>query len=108
MEPSILKVQNLTTARSLKTYLTLQIISTKTLEFTETNSYFYSYTFEKTYLAVLLTIRYIFVNLLTDRKIAVSTPKYSLLAGNLNQASNFFLLTIPSGRNECKQHTEIN
>ena len=63
----------------------------KTLEFTETNSYFYSFTYEKkTYLAVHLTSgQILFENLLADRKAVDSTPKYSLLAGDKNQASIF-------------------
>ena len=44
----------------------------------------------KTYLAVHLTSGKIFlVNLLADSKAADSTPKYSLLAGDTNQASIF-------------------
>ena len=67
--------------------------SIRTFEFTETNSYFYSFTYgKKTYLAVHLTSGYrFFVNLLADRKAVDSTPKYYLLAGDTNQAS-FFLL----------------
>ena len=63
----------------------------KTLEFTETNSYFYSFTYgKKTYLAVHLTSGYrFFVNLLADRKAVDSTPKYYLLDGDTNQASIF-------------------
>ena len=46
----------------------------------------------KTYLAVHLTSGKIFlVNLLADSKAADSTPKYSLLAGDTNQASIFLL-----------------
>ena len=68
--------------------------SIKTLEFTENNSYFYSFTYEKqTYLAVSSSYKWVdfLVNLLADRKTVDSTPKYSLLAWNTNQASIFFL-----------------
>ena len=56
--------------------------SIKTLEFTETNSYFYSFTNEKTYLAVSLSYQWVdfFLNLLADRKTVDSTTKHSLLA----------------------------
>ena len=93
-KPSKQKVQNLTTARSVRTYLTLHIISTKTLEFTETNSYFYSCTYEKNIVNLLPAVGRFFVNLLTDRKVVGLTQKYSLLAEDINQASNFFLLAI--------------
>ena len=67
--------------------------SIKTLEFTETNSYFYSFTYEKTaYLAVSSCYQWVnvFVNLLAGRKAVDSTPEYSLLAWNTNQASISF------------------
>ena len=64
--------------------------SIKALEFTETNSYFYSFTYEKN---IFSSSSYqwvdFFVNLLADRKAVDSTPKYSLLAGDKNQASIF-------------------
>ena len=64
--------------------------SIKTLEFIETNSYFHSFTYEKTYLAVHLTSGYIFFeNFLADRKAVYSTPKYYLFPGDKNQASVF-------------------
>ena len=65
--------------------------SIKTLEFTETNSYFHSFTYQKkTYLAVQLTSGQIFFeNLLADRKAVDLTPKCYLLAGDKNQASIF-------------------
>ena len=56
---------------------------TSPLEFTETNSYFYSFTYEKTaYLAVSSCYQWVdvFVNLLAGRKAVDSTPEYSLLA----------------------------
>ena len=77
----------------MRTYLTLHI--TKTLGFTETN--FYSCTYKKTYLAVINlspAVGRFFVNLLTDRKVVGSTQKYYVLTGDINQASNFFLLAI--------------
>ena len=63
------------------TYLT-GATSIKTLEFTETNSYFYNFTNEKTYLAVSLSYQWVdfFLNLLADRKTVDSTTKHSLLA----------------------------
>ena len=63
----------------------------KTLELTETNNYFYSFPYETTYLAVSSSYQRVdfFVNLLADRKAVDSTPKYSLLAGDKNQASIF-------------------
>ena len=64
--------------------------SIKTLEFTETNSYFYSFTYEKN---IFSSSSYqwvdFFVNLLADWKAVDSTPKYSLIAGDKNQASIF-------------------
>ena len=67
--------------------------SIKTLEFTEINSYFYSFTYEKkkTYLAVSWSYQWVdlFVNLLADRRAVNSTPKYSLLVWDTNQASIF-------------------
>ena len=46
---------------------------------------------KKTYLAVSSSYQWVdfFVNLLADRKAVDSTPKYSLLAGDKNQASIF-------------------
>ena len=54
----------------------------KTLELTETNDYFYSFTYETTYLAVSSSYQRVdfFVNLLADRKAVDSRPKYNLLA----------------------------
>ena len=65
--------------------------SIKTLEFTETNSYVYSFTYEKN---IFSTWSYqwvdFFVNLLEDRKAAMdSKGKYSLLVWDTNQASIF-------------------
>ena len=64
--------------------------SIKTLEFTETNSYFHSFTYEKN---IFSSSSYqwvdFFVNLLADRKAVDSTPKYYLLPWNTNQASFF-------------------
>ena len=65
--------------------------SIKTMEFTETNSYFYSFTYGKKtakYQFILPVDRF-FVNLLADRKSVDSIPKYSLLDGDTNQASIF-------------------
>ena len=66
--------------------------SKKTLEFTETNSYFYSFTYKKKNIFGSSSYQWVdfFVNLLTERKVVDSTPKYSLLAGDINQASIFF------------------
>ena len=62
--------------------------SIKTLEFTETNSYFYSFTYEKNiFTSSSYQVVDIFVNLLADRRAVDSTPKYSLLAGDSTQAS---------------------
>ena len=63
----------------------------------------------KTYLALVNLVPAVgrfFVNFLTGRKGKGSTQKYSLLAGDINQASDFFLLQLPKieMRNECKQH----
>ena len=64
--------------------------SIKTLEFTETNSYFHSFTYEKNIFSSLsYQWVFFFVNLLADRKAVDSTPRYSLLAGDKNQASIF-------------------
>ena len=52
------------------------------------SSYFYSYTYRKTYLAVHFTSKYFFCQFV-DRKVAGSMPKYSLLVGDTNQVSNF-------------------
>ena len=64
--------------------------SIKTLEFTKTNSYFYSFTYEKN---IFSSSFYqwvdFFVNLLADRRAVDSTPTYSLLACDTNQASIF-------------------
>ena len=64
--------------------------SIKTQEFTEINSYFYSFTDGKNIFSSSL-YQWIdfFVNLLADRKALHSIPKYSLLDGNTNQASIF-------------------
>ena len=50
--------------------------SIKTLEFTESNSFFIASLMEKKYLAVHLTSGQLFVNLLADRKVVDSTLKY--------------------------------
>ena len=67
--------------------------SIKTLGFTETNSYFYSYTYEKN---IFSSSSYqwvdFFLDLLVDRKAVDSTPKYSLLSVNTNQVSVFLLV----------------
>ena len=65
--------------------------SIKTLKFTETNSYFYSFTYKKANVFVSSSYQWVdfFVNLLADRKAVNWTPKYSLLAGDTNQASTF-------------------
>ena len=64
--------------------------SIETLEFTKTNCYFHSFTYEKN---IFSSSSYqwvdFFVNLLADRKAVDSTPKYSLLAGDKNQTSIF-------------------
>ena len=56
--------------------------SIRTLEFTKTDSHFYSFTYEKTYLAVSSSYHWVgfIVKLLADRKAVDSTPKCSLLA----------------------------
>ena len=68
--------------------------STKILEFTETNSCFYSFTYEKKYISSSSSCQWVdfFVNLLADRKVINSTPKYYLLARDTNQASIFLSL----------------
>ena len=58
----------------------------KTLEFTETNSYFYSFTYKETNLAVHLTNGQIFLWISWQTTVD-STSKYSLLAGDTNQTS---------------------
>ena len=64
--------------------------SIKTLEFTETNGYFYSFTYGKKHIwQFILPADRFFVSLLADRKAVDSTPKYSLLDGDTNQASIF-------------------
>ena len=66
--------------------------SIKTLEFAETNSYFYIFTYQKNiYLAVSSSDQWVdfSVNLLAVRKAVDLTPKYFLLAWNTNQASVF-------------------
>ena len=74
--------------------------SIKTLEFTETNSYFHSFTYEKN---IFSSSSYqwvdFFVNLLADRKAVDSTPKYYLLDGDTNQASVF---------SPCIRHKWVN
>ena len=85
------------------------MISKKTLEFTETNNYFYGCTYEKTYLAVtnfLPAVRRFFLNLLTNSKVVGPTQKHFLLPRDINQGSisySFQLHKIEM-RNECKQH----
>ena len=66
--------------------------SIETLEFTKTNSYFYSFTYEKkTIIFSSSSYQWVdfFVHLLPDRKAVDSTPKYSLLSGDKSQASIF-------------------
>ena len=64
--------------------------SIKTLEFTETNGYFYSFTYGKKHIwQFILPADRFFVSLLADRKAVDSTPKYSLLDGDTNQVSIF-------------------
>ena len=65
--------------------------SLKTLEFTRTNSYFYSFTYEKN---ILVSPSYQRVNFfrnlsMSDIKAVDSTPKYSLLTWDKNGASIF-------------------
>ena len=56
--------------------------SMKTLEFTKTNSWFYSFTYEKKNIFSSSSYQWVdfFVNLLADKKAVDSTPKYYLLA----------------------------
>ena len=63
--------------------------SIKTLEFTKTNSCFYSFTYEKKNIFSSSSYQWVdfFVNLLADKKAVDSTPKHSLLPGDTNQAS---------------------
>ena len=70
--------------------------SIKTLEFTETNSYFYSFTYGKNIFSSSSLVRstgipvdWFFVNLLADRKVVGLTPKYSLADGDTNKPSIF-------------------
>ena len=58
----------------------------KTLEFTETNSCFYSFTYGKN---IFGSSSYQGIDLLVDRKAVDSTPKYSLLDGDTNRGSIF-------------------
>ena len=80
------------------------------MELNETNSYFYSCTYEKKYLAVVNlspAVGGFFMNLLTDRKAVEATQKYSLLVGDINEASVFLSLQLHETEiiNECnKQH----
>ena len=71
--------------------MTQKFVSIKTLEFTGTNSYFYSFTYEENIFSNSSHqwLDFFFVNLLADRKAVDSTPKYSLLAGEKNQATIF-------------------
>ena len=85
--------------------------SIKTMKFTEINSYFYGFTYEKN-IFILPVGRFssyqwvdFFVNLLADRKAVDSSAKYSLLAGDKNQASIFFSL---HKMQMSKQHRLIN
>ena len=41
--------------KTMRLVISQEQYSIKTLEFTETNNYFYSFTYEKTYLAIYLT-----------------------------------------------------
>ena len=85
----------ISTLKSLSNWKTIVWIisqeqhSIKTLEFTETNSYFYSSPYEKKNIFSSSSSQWvnIFVNLLADRKAVDSAPKYSLLAEDKNQAS---------------------
>ena len=64
--------------------------SIKTLQFAKTNSYFYSFTYEKKYIYQFnLPVDRFFMNLMADRKAADSTPKCYLFDGDTNQASIF-------------------
>ena len=65
--------------------------SIKTLEFYETNSYFYSMIYEKNLFGsyFILKVGIFFVNLLADRKAVDSAPKYYLLTWATNQGSTF-------------------
>ena len=57
--------------------LMLQIISAKTLEFAETNSYFIRCTYEKTYLAAQLTSGQIFCEFVDRQKLWIHTKIFS-------------------------------
>ena len=59
------------------------------MEFTESNSYFYGFTYKKKNICSSLFYQWVdsFVNLLADRKAVDSTPKLYLLARDKNQAS---------------------
>ena len=80
------------------------------MQLNETNSYFYSCTYKKKYLAVVNlspAVGGFFMNLLTDRKAVEATQKYSLLVGDINEASVFLSLQLHETEmiNECnKQH----
>ena len=65
--------------------------SIKTQEFTETNSFFYSFTYDKNIFSSSSrqTVCSFFENLLADRKAVDSTPEYYLFAEHTNQASIF-------------------
>ena len=75
--------------------------SIKTLEFTETNSYFYSFTYGKNIFSISSLLRStgipvdrFFVNLLADRNTVGSIPKYSLLDRDTISLSSIFSLYI--------------
>ena len=66
--------------------------SIKTVEFTKTDSYFYSFTCKKkTYLVISSSYQWVdfFVNFLAGRKAVDSTPIYFLRAWDTNQPSIF-------------------
>ena len=69
---------------------------------THWNSYFYSYTYEKTFVAVHFTKRY-FLSELTNRKVMGLVWRYNLLAGDTSQVSIFSMHKIKMS----KQHRFI-
>ena len=71
--------------------MTQKFVSIKTLEFTGTNSYFYSFTYEENIFSNSSHqwVDFFFVNLLADRKAVDSTPKFLCLLEIQNQASVF-------------------
>ena len=87
--------------------MTQKFVSIKTLEFTGTNSYFYSFTYEENIFSNSSHqwLDFFFVNLLADRKAVDSTPKYSLLAGDTKPGFCFLSL---HKIQMSKQHRLIN